>query len=765
MAAPLRWESAIVKAHFRYTAQRLGQLQAKLDSHGNITRKDIATLLQQGDVGLARAKAQKLIQEDGHGDLLGILELEVSNLLEHFTELDTHAAPTPLLTEAIASIIYAAPHVHCKELDVVRRTLVQRFGPDFARAAATNNEGHVPARVLRTVNAPLPSATLLNQFLATIARSYDVNWNPDPERHDIVNFLSEVLNEEITQEIDMDNLRKYCVYGLPDEPSWVRPRIWKLFFGILPPKHSEWSQEISKQRECYYDLVTRLLKPYESIVMSSPTEAEALDEALLNIFKHISRIPRQMFSHLETAPELFSISPLSPGADEEVKIDHAFALDERLKVLRENDDDTESEASAPTIKISVENEPTPGIKISDHDDEDSESGESSGPQTILESKAYSFGSAHPLHCSAILRLLFIHASINPGKLSPHIPALLVPLYSALLQEVEPEDLAHVEADTFWLFEAIVSEISELDEEEGGQKWMSSFDSVVAWADPELYTDLQAKGLQPALPHYSYRWLATLLTYTLPVPAIFIVWDAIFSRLPRDKDANFKLDFLVDVTSAMLIALRKQLLGLGQVTSGSLWNDEGLAPELASRELTAEGDAFLEGISMLQAYPLNSVEDAEQKRKKRAAQTAQAPGFGARLRTTMWKGFTNHIDPADESPDSGSEREKKEDGNETERPSQGLGFGLPSVLSGLRGTAPPVPPKDGSKSEPSAQPSGPSTAAAGLWNYAEKLKDSDAVANLAKMGTNWRARAVTVTGWGRGAQPTTAPVVNNGEILS
>lgn len=77
------------QAHFRYTAQRLGQLQAKLDSHGNITRKDIATLLQQGDVGLARAKAQKLIQEDVHGDLLGILELEVSNLLEHFTELDT----------------------------------------------------------------------------------------------------------------------------------------------------------------------------------------------------------------------------------------------------------------------------------------------------------------------------------------------------------------------------------------------------------------------------------------------------------------------------------------------------------------------------------------------------------------------------------------------------------------------------------------------------------------------------------------------------
>jgi hypothetical protein len=34
--------------------------------------------------------------------------------------------------------------------------------------------------------------------------------------------------------------------------------------------------------------------------------------------------------------------------------------------------------------------------------------------------------------------------INPGNLSPHIPALLVPLYSVLSQEIESEDLAHVE---------------------------------------------------------------------------------------------------------------------------------------------------------------------------------------------------------------------------------------------------------------------------------------------------------------------------------
>ncbi|KAF5309084.1 hypothetical protein D9611_014991, partial [Ephemerocybe angulata] len=512
----LPWEPTSLKAHLRYTTQRLGQLQGKLDNVGNITRKDIATLLQQGNVGLARAKAQKLIQEDAHGDLLEILEMEVALLLEHFNEMDTNLEPTPLLSEAIASIIYAGPHAHCKELDAVRSTLIQRFGPDFARAATTNRENYVPIRVLRILNAPLPSATLLNRYLATVARSYGVNWLPDPERHDIVNVLSEVLNSEISAEVDLDRLRKYCVY-----------------------------------------------------------------------------------------------------------------------------------------------------------------------------------------------------------------------------------------------------------EEGGQKWMASFDSVVAWADPELHENLQIKGLQPALPHYSYRWLAPLLTYTIPVPGIFLIWDAIFARLPRERDTNYKLDFLVDVTSAMLISL-------GQTSSSNLWNDEGLAPELVAREVSADDNTFLDGISLLQAYPLTSIQDAERivqtandlnnrrEMEKRAAEVAQAqPTFGARLATSMWKGFTNQPDPADDSPPSDSDRDKRDDGNETERPAQASTFNLTSVLGGLRPKPQaPVPAPDATTAAPS-QPIGAS-AAAGFWNYAGKLKDSDTVATLAKVGTNWRAKAATVgSQWGRNS----ISVSNNGQSSS
>ena len=87
------------------------------------------------------------------------------------------------------------------------------------------------------------------------------------------------------------------------------------------------------------------------------------------------------------------------------------------------------------------------------------------------------------------------------------------------EEADPSDLAHAEADTFWLFESLLREISELEEEEGGTLWMKRLGERLATADPELYEDLvseqhflsesvpynvfqQRKGLDPSMPHYS-----------------------------------------------------------------------------------------------------------------------------------------------------------------------------------------------------------------------------------------------------------------------
>lgn len=76
------------QAQFRFAAQKLGQLQDKYESQGQITKGDIATLLRQGNIGLARAKAESAIKNEIHADLLQVLEMYLGVVLEQFAEID-----------------------------------------------------------------------------------------------------------------------------------------------------------------------------------------------------------------------------------------------------------------------------------------------------------------------------------------------------------------------------------------------------------------------------------------------------------------------------------------------------------------------------------------------------------------------------------------------------------------------------------------------------------------------------------------------------
>lgn len=62
------------------------------------------------------------------------------------------------------------------------------------------------------------------------------------------------------------------------------------------------------------------------------------------------------------------------------------------------------------------------------------------------------------------------------------------MYSEFTQEIEPADAAHAEADTFWLFEALIRKLVELEEEEDGGVWMRISERVRA-ADGELAGNL------------------------------------------------------------------------------------------------------------------------------------------------------------------------------------------------------------------------------------------------------------------------------------
>lgn len=90
-----------MQSQLRLASQRLGQVQAKHDSQANITYTDIATLIQRGNVSLAREKAEKLVMDEAYGDLLEELELQIGVVQEHFHELERRYA-RDLLTNCAA---------------------------------------------------------------------------------------------------------------------------------------------------------------------------------------------------------------------------------------------------------------------------------------------------------------------------------------------------------------------------------------------------------------------------------------------------------------------------------------------------------------------------------------------------------------------------------------------------------------------------------------------------------------------------------------
>ncbi|KAG1877863.1 regulator of Vps4 activity in the MVB pathway-domain-containing protein [Suillus subalutaceus] len=785
------WDPTATKVLLRSTSQRLGQIQERIDSQGQITRRDIATLLQQNNTALARAKAQNLIQDDAKGDLLEVVEMYVSTVIEHLGELDEGRLPSPVLTEAAASIIAAAPSVSIKELNVVRDMLIQRMHHHFS-SSPNILEKHVPLRVMQLLHSPTPSASKMNDCLTNVSKVYHVNWAAEPPRQDILNMISEILDSQGSPIVDLPRLRRLCSQGLPDEPPWLRPRIWKLLLGTVPVLKSTWQKENRKQRDSYYDLVRRLLPTLYDL--PAPTKPLSnIDTTLMKISESLFRLPPGLFDTLDSGPNCPIMSPLDENTDETERIGCAHLLDARLQILH-----GQISASKPAGIPEIRLEPDAStLELSQLPSSDSIASRRPGaPTTLLHAGPFGGASAHPQHISALLRLLYLHSCINPANQSPDIPSLLVPLYAVLVKEVEPEELAHAEADTFWLFEALVGEFSDLADQEGGKVWMKKFSDRLAQADGELAASLHTKGLDPMLPHYSYRWLAPLLSQTLPLTSLLPVWDVLFSYPMRTRDENHKLDALVDICTSLLIRARAPLFRLAKPggKSPGLWAEEHATIRPSSPLRPWElSDAFLEGIALLQSYPidaaggidrvLQTAHDLAQRRiEENRLLKSDNVTLGARIKATMWKGFTNQVantdsgeeeEEGEEEDSSSDEEDSHEDGNETETPAaptltsrlaNTVWRGItnqssmddspspPSPISPLRPQSPPLPHPPQSPPEQITSNPPLSPPPASIWGYAGKLKDSDTVAAFAKRWMQWGSRRNSLTSNGDASSP-------------
>lgn len=153
-------------------------VQQKDSALAKQSRRSMAQLLEQGKDESARIRVENIIRSDMNTELLEIIELYCELLIARVGLLEAKECDAGL-EEAVKSIIYAAPKIEgVKELSLVRALLAEKYGKEFTVAAMENSDGKVAERVTERLRVEPPPKKLVEDYLATIAEAYGIDWPP-----------------------------------------------------------------------------------------------------------------------------------------------------------------------------------------------------------------------------------------------------------------------------------------------------------------------------------------------------------------------------------------------------------------------------------------------------------------------------------------------------------------------------------------------------------------------------------------------------------
>ncbi|XP_011505003.1 PREDICTED: TBC1 domain family member 13 isoform X2 [Ceratosolen solmsi marchali] len=161
------------------------------------------------------------------------------------------------------------------------------------------------------------------------------------------------------------------------------------------------------------------------------------------------------------------------------------------------------------------------------------------------------------HWEVLERILFIFAKLNSGQgYVQGMNEIVGPIYYSFACDPDQKWREHAEADTFFCFTNLMSEIRDsfiksLDEAEFGiNAMMSKLMQEVKFSCYEVWMRLHQQELCPQ--YYSFRWLTLLLSQEFPLPDVMRIWDSLFS------DEN-RFNFLIHICCAMILLCKEQIL--------------------------------------------------------------------------------------------------------------------------------------------------------------------------------------------------------------
>jgi Rab-GTPase-TBC domain len=161
------------------------------------------------------------------------------------------------------------------------------------------------------------------------------------------------------------------------------------------------------------------------------------------------------------------------------------------------------------------------------------------------------------HHDVLLRILFIFAKLNPGiRYVQGMNEILAPLYYVFSVDPDAEWSEHAEADAFFTFSIIMSELRDrfiktLDSSSSGVlAVVKTLDELICEVDKPVWKRLKSQGIDPRF--YAFRWITLLLSQEFELPDVLRLWDSLFG----DPD---RWSFLLYMCCAMVCNMKPGIM--------------------------------------------------------------------------------------------------------------------------------------------------------------------------------------------------------------
>jgi len=340
--------------------------------------------------------------------------------------------------------------------------------------------------------------------------------------------------------VSLGSLKELCYQGVP-EGGGRRAQAWRLLLGYLPLRRSLWPEVVSEKRALYRQLVAEMIvsTPEEKspggedhpLNLNPTSQWQSFfkdNEVLLQIDKDVRRLCPDLtfFQQPTSVPNLLIVGDTSRGLPAQEK------LYSRV---------TQAQLKTQEVKRR-------GV----------------GPSTLSSSKKKAAEDYTPImesgqeaHWEVVERILFLYAKLNPGQgYVQGMNEIIGPIYYVLASDSETEWRDHAEADCFFCFTNLMSDIRDFfiktldDSSTGIQAMMVRLKTRIGQVDPEVEKQLSKQGIK--MQYFAFRWLSLMLSQEFSLPDVLTLWDALLTDESRTS-------LLISICCSMISLTRDSIL--------------------------------------------------------------------------------------------------------------------------------------------------------------------------------------------------------------